>query len=221
VLLAGAVAIALFTSGVASGCGGGGEADQFPDEKAGSYPVEVIEASFRPVQTVARTYDLVIAAQNAGDRAIPALSATVDLPGKDSTLAFAYQDKQQGLAWSQRPVWVLEQGYPKLADTVGRGGTGTANPRTFNFGRVEPGDTANMVWRLTAIKPGRYRLAWELAAGLGLDVKAETPAGRQPHGVLPVRIGNRARLTRVDERGRVVPLTPSEQLQVEQSEATP
>lgn len=219
-LLAAALSLALLAPAVAVGCGGG-DSNQFPGEKAGSYPLEVVESSFRPVQTVAGTYDLVIAARNSGDKPIPALSTTLDLPGLGSTLAFAYRDPQANLAQPQRPVWVLEEGYPKLAGTVGRGGAETANRRTFNFGRVEPGDTANMVWRVTALKPGRYRLAWELSAGLAPGVKAETASGGQPHGSLPVRIGNRPRLTRVDEQGRVVPLDTAQQLRVEQSEASP
>ncbi|MCO5315313.1 MAG: hypothetical protein M9938_04000 [Solirubrobacterales bacterium] len=214
------LAFALAPIVVATGCGGG-ESDQFPAEKPGRFPVEVIQSSFKPVQTVARTYDLVIAARNSGDRTIPALSATISLPGRGSTLAFAYRDRQQGLAQDQRPVWVLEEGYPKLAGTVGRGGAETANRRTFNFGAVDPGDTANMVWRVTAIKPGRYRLAWELAAGLKPGVEAVTRDDTMPKGSFPVRIGNLARLTRVDENGKVVPLSPSEQLQVKRSESSP
>lgn len=205
---------------VAAGCGGE-EPDQFPGEKPGDYLVQVIQSSFEPVQTVAETYDLVIAARNTGEKTIPALNATVNLPGKGSTLAFAYRDRQQGLAWSQRPVWVLEEGYPKLAGTVGRGGTETSNLRTFNFGELAPGDTANMVWRVTALKPERVKLTWELSAGLGIDVNAVTATGDRPEGSFPVLIRNKPRLTRIDERGRVVPLKPSEQLQVEQSEASP
>lgn len=215
-----AIAVTLLAATVATGCGGS-EANQFPAEKPGDYPVEVIQSSFKPVQTVAETYDLVIAARNSGDKAIPALSATLNLPGLGSTLAFAYRDRQENLAWSQRPVWVLEEGYPKIAGTVGRGGAETANLRTFSFGELPPGETANMVWRVTALKPGRYRLAWDLAAGLGVDVNAVDDRGRQPGGSLPVRIGNKPRLTRVDENGRVVPLGPAAQRQVEQSIPSP
>lgn len=219
-LAACAAAFALLAATAAIGCGGD-KADQFPGEKAGDYPVEVIQASFKPAQTVADTYDLVIAARNSGDKTIPALSATLNLPGRGSTLAFAYRDKQANLAWTQRPVWVLEEGYPKIAGTVGRGGAETANLRTFSFGELPPGETANMVWRVTALKPGRYRLVWDLAAGLAVDVNAVDDRGRRPGGSLPVRIGNKPRLTRVDESGRVVPLSPAEQRQVEQSSPSP
>lgn len=202
-------------------CGGGGDGGQFANEATGEFPVEVIESSFEPVQTVAEAYDLTLAVRNSGDETIPAINTTLNLPGLGSTLAFAYRDRQEGLAQAQRPVWVLEEGYPKLAGTVGPGGAATANRRTFNFGELDPGDTANMVWRVTALKPGRYRLAWKVSAGLGTETRAVDAAGGQPAGTLPVRIGNRARLTRVDERGKVVPLSPSEQMAVEQEEGSP
>lgn len=212
--------LALTVAPAAAGCGGDDQ-NQFAGEKTGDYRVQVIQSSFQRTQTVAGTYDLVIAARNTGDETIPALSATVNLPGMGSTLAFAYRDRQQGLATSQRPVWVLEEGYPKLAGTVGRGGAESANARTFNFGEVGPGDTANMVWRVTALKPGRVKLAWELSAGLGVGVNAVDAEGERPAGTLPVRIRGKARLTRIDDDGQVVPLKPSQQLQLEQSEASP
>lgn len=202
-------------------CGGSDDGGQFANEATGAFPVEVILSEFKAVQTVAQTYDLTLAVRNSGDDTIPAINATINLPGLGSTLAFAYRDRQEGLAQAQRPIWVLEEGYPKLAGTVGRGGAGTANRRTFNFGELEPGDTANMVWRVTALKPGRYKLAWKVSAGLGTETSAELADGSQPAGVLPVRIGNRPRLTRVDENGKVVPLSPSDQRKVEQEEASP
>jgi hypothetical protein len=76
-----------------------------------------------------------------------------------------------------------------------------------------------MVWRVTAVDPGNYRLAYQLSAGLGLDTKAVDESGEAPGGVLPVRITDRAVLTKVDEEGNVVPLTPQEQLQLKLKEA--
>ena len=107
----------------------------------GDYPVEVLAADFAAKQTIAETYDLKLAVRNSGDETIPAMAVTINLPGEGSTLAFDYRDDQVGLARPQRPVWVLEEGYPKLAGTVGRGGAGTANKRTFNFGEVKAGDS--------------------------------------------------------------------------------
>lgn len=210
-LIMGALSAALF----AYGCGGSDDGGQFANEPTGEFPVEVIETDFRPLQTVARTYNLTIAVRNSGDETIPAINTEIDLPGRDSTLAFAYGDKQQGLAMNQRPVWVVEEGWPKLAGTVGRGGATTSDRRTFEFGELEPGDTANMVWRVVAVRPGNYRLRYQVTAGLGPDTRAVDANGRLPQGVLPVRITDFARLTEVNNRGEVVPVDPRTQLRVE------
>jgi hypothetical protein len=217
--LFGATLIAVSVPLVMAGCGGGSEVgDQFANEAPGTYPVEVVRAEFKPRQFVARTYDLVISARNTGDETVPAMVATINLPGRNSTLAFATRDPQEGLAQPQRPVWVMESGYPKLAGTIGRGGAATANRRTFNFGELPPGDTATMVWRVTAVEPGVYRLSYQLAAGLGTETEAVDAAGGTPGGILPVLITDRAVLTKVDEKGNVVPLTPQEQLQLKLKE---
>jgi hypothetical protein len=218
--LSGLTLLAVASSALISACGGSGEAgDQFPDEAAGEYPVEVVGTEFKRRQFVGRTYALRIAVRNTGDETVPALVATIDLPGRDSTLAFATRDPQPGLAQPQRPVWVMEAGYPKLAGTIGRGGAATANRRTFNFRELPPGETAVMVWRVTALEPGLYRLVYEIDAGLGLDTSAVDSEGEIPAGALPVRVTDRAVPTKVNRKGNVVPLTPQEQLQLELNKA--
>lgn len=206
----GALCLAIFVAGC-----GGSEERQFESQPAGDFPVEIISANLKPRQTVAETYDMTVAVRNAGDETIPAINTTIDLPGMGSTLAFAYGDKQQGLAMNQRPVWVVEEGWPKLADTTGRGGANTTDRRTFEFGQLEPGETANMVWRLVAVRPGNYRIRYQVSAGLGPDTRAVDPQGNVPTGVLPVRITDLARLTEVNEQGEVVPVSPREQARVE------
>ncbi|MBN8866308.1 MAG: hypothetical protein J0H98_02020 [Solirubrobacterales bacterium] len=214
--------LSAFAAGVfAAGCGGGDDGGQFANQATGDFPVEVIEADLKPVQTVARTYDMTIAVRNSGDETIPGINVTVDLPGMDSTLAFAYADQQKGLAMNQRPVWVLAEGYPKLADTKGRGGATTTDKRTFDFGELKPGDTANMVWRLVAVRPGNYRLGYSVSAGLGPDTRAVDANDRVPRGILPVRITDLARLTKVNDKGEIVPLTPEEQARVVQQQQAP
>lgn len=210
-LLLGALCAVLF----AAGCGGDDDGGQFANQATGDFDVEVIDAEFKPVQTIAETYDLTIAVRNSGDETIPGINVDINLPGEGSTLAFAYADKQPGLAMNQRPVWVLEEGYPKLADTTGPGGATTTNKRTFDFGELKAGDTANMVWRVTAVRPGRYELSYQVSAGLGLDTKAVDQDGETPGGILPVRITDLARLTEINEKGQVVPVSPETQARVE------
>ncbi|HRV60154.1 MAG TPA: hypothetical protein P5138_05955 [Solirubrobacterales bacterium] len=209
-LLLGALSAAL----VVSGCGGDDDG-QFANEATGEFPVQIIDANFKKLQTVAQTYDLTIAVRNSGDETIPAINTVIDLPGKGSTLAFAYGDKQPGLAMNQRPVWVVEEGWPKLADTVARGGATTPDRRTFEFGKLKPGDTANMVWRVVAVRPGNYLLKYQISAGLGPDTSAVDANGNVPTGVLPVHITDFARLTKVNAKGQVVPVSRAEQAHVE------
>ena len=216
----GGAAIILATSAILAGCGGGEEPGaQFDNEPAGDYPVEVVAAKFPVKQTIAETYDLTLDVRNSGDETIPGMAVTINLPGEDSTLAFAYRDQQEGLAQPQRPVWVLEEGYPKLAGTVGRGGAGTSNRRTFNFGAVKAGDTAEMVWRVVAVKPGAHRLTYQVSAGLGGGSKALDASGETAEGVLPSVISARPIVTKIDENGKVVPLSQQERLHLEQQEA--
>jgi hypothetical protein len=216
----GAALVSAVAAATLAACGGGGgTADQFANEAPGEYPVEVIGSSFEPRQTIAETYDMRLRVRNSGDETIPAINTTIDLPGQTSTLAFAYRTEQEGVAQPQRPVWVLEEGYPKLAGTVGRGGTATSNRRTFNFGELPPGEVAEMVWRLTAVEPGDFRIRWQMSAGLGLDTSAVDAQGRQPTGILPVSISSKARLTEIDENGNVVPLDPAQQRALELQEA--
>ena len=211
-LLLGALSAALF----AAGCGGGDDDGQFANQPTGDYPVEVVDASLKPLQTVSKSYELTIGVKNTGDKTIPGINTTINLPGMGSTLAFAYGDKQQGLAMNQRPVWVVEEGWPKLAGTVGRGGTANANHRTFEFGQLKAGDTANMVWRLVAVRPGNYKLQYEISAGLGPGVTAVDARGDVPTGILPVHITDFARLTKVNDKGQVVPISRAEQARVAQ-----
>ncbi|MGK2955897.1 MAG: hypothetical protein ACSLFI_09545 [Solirubrobacterales bacterium] len=207
-------------SGILAGCGGGVEAgSQFDGQPTGEFPVEVIEANFTPDQVIARQYDLELAVKNTGERTIPGMSVTLAIPGKGSTLAFAYRDRQVGLAQPQRPIWVLEEGWPKLAGTVGRGGAATTNRRTFNFGEVGPGDTADMIWRVTAVKPGAHRIAYQIAAGLSGNSPAVDASGETPEGVLPVVISDKPIPTKIDEQGNIVPLSQQEQEALEMQES--
>jgi hypothetical protein len=203
---------------ILAGCGGDDDGGQFADEPAGDYPVEIVSAEFPARQKVAETYDMELAIRNTGDETIPGITTSISLPGMGSTLAFAYRDPQEGLAMPQRPVWVMEEGYPKLAGTEGRGGAADANRRTFNFGELPPGETADIIWRVTAVRPGSYEVAYRIAAGVSGEANAVDADGEDPTGVLPVRVNSRPVVTKIDENGKVVPLSPSERFRLKMQE---
>ena len=104
----GALALAGF---VAVGCGGGKRQDS--DEPSGTFPVDVVKATFPTKQRLAESSELQIAVRNAGDKAVPNVAVTVESDEADQTAAaaaFAEASDQAGLADSSRPVWVLDTG---------------------------------------------------------------------------------------------------------------
>lgn len=197
------VAAALAVSGGA--CGGDSSSDA--NEPAGKYPVEVVSAEFPTRQVLGQTSLLRLGIRNVGNETIPALAVTTSIAGREgqaSTLPFAIRDPQPGLAQPDRPVWVLALRYPKFAGSSEPGGAGTSNPKTFDFGELKPDATANVVWKLSAVRTGRYVLRFTVDAGLGSQAKAVTPSGSEPNGSLDVRIVSATPDKVVTDSGEVV-----------------
>jgi hypothetical protein len=191
-------------------CGGDSSSDA--NEPEGTFPVKVTAASFPSAQRLGQTYLLKLGVRNTGRKTIPALTVTVSVVGKEgqaSTLPFAIHDPQPGLAQPDRPVWVLADHYPKFAGSSEPGGAGTSNPKTFAFGRLKAGATADVVWKLSAVRTGRYSLAYTIDAGLSGAAVAETAGGVQPGGSFTARISSAELEKEVTESGEVVDKEPS------------
>jgi hypothetical protein len=124
--------------------------------------------------------------------------------------SFSVRSEQEGLAIPSRPVWILEQGYPRLAGQTSSAGAEAAQTNTFSFGALAPGETREMVWNVTPVQPGTYTVRYRVAAGLQGKAKAVTADGSVPEGEFVVRISNVPPQTRVDESGRVVPIKPGD-----------
>ena len=119
--------------------------------------------------------------RNTGDKTVPALTVN-DLDRRQGgrrprPCPSAIRDPQPDLAQPDRPVWVLAAGYPKLAGSSEPGGAETSNRKTFDFGPLKPGATAEAVWKLSAVKAGSYTLLYGIDAGLSGEAKAETDGG--------------------------------------------
>lgn len=186
-------------------CGGGSSSDA--NETEGSYAVKVSEASFPTEQHLGQTYLLNLGVRNTGDKTIPALTVNVSIKGKEgegSTLPFGIRDPQPELAQPDRPVWVLAAHYPKFAGVTANGGAETSNPKTFDFGPLKKGATANTVWKLSAVKPGSYTLVYSVEAGLTDATKAKSGGGAAPGGSFTVKINSAERNTEVNDSGEVV-----------------
>ena len=204
--VAGALAAALALG--AAACGGG-DSSSATGEAAGSYPVEVTSASFPTRQRLGQTSLLRLGIRNAGERTIPALTVDVSVAGEEgrnSTLPFAIRDPQSDLAQPDRPVWVLAERYPRLAGSEEPGGTETFSDKTFDFGRLEPGATADVVWKLSAVRAGRWGLRYGIGAGTGGEAKAVTRGGVRPGGSFAVRISRAPLGKEVTDSGEVVPI---------------
>jgi hypothetical protein len=194
-LAAGAAAAAL------AACGGGERQDA--DEPSGTFPVDVVRATFPAAQRLAQQSRLEIAVRNAGRRTVPNLAVTIQAGGTSGDTAtsgnaeaFAEVSQKPGLANPSRPVWILDAGP--------RGGI-TAYTNTWALGALRPGRTKTFVWRVTAVKPGVHNVRYKVAAGLDNKARAVLAGGNtEPTGQFTIRISGKPADARVAEDGRVV-----------------
>ena len=190
---------------------GGSESSADSNETAGTYPVKVITAEFPTKQRLGETTLLRLGVRNTGHKAVPALTVTVSVGGKEggnSMLPFGYRDPQSGLAQPDRPVWALAADYPKANGSSERAGAETASPKTFDFGPLKPGATTEAVWKLSAVRTGSYKLSYEVGAGVGGTAKADT-AGTEAGGSFATRITEVPPETEVKDNGEVVEVPTS------------
>jgi hypothetical protein len=185
---------------------GGSESDA--DEPEGKFDVSVTKASFPTEQDLGQTSLMKIAVSNTGDKTLPTAGVTITVAGKEgetSSLPFGIRDPQPGLAQPDRPVWVLEEGYPRAAGaTTKRGGASSASDKTFDFGPLKPGKTVEGIWKLSAVRAGRFTVLYRVDAGLGGKAKAETDTGVAPGGSFKVEITDRTPNVEVTDSGEVV-----------------
>jgi hypothetical protein len=190
----------------------GEESSSDANEPSGTFRVKVTEASFPTSQRLGQTSLMKIGVRNTGKKTVPALIVNVSIAGKEgetSTLPFAIHDPQPELAQPDRPVWVLAAHYPKFAGSSAPGGAETSNQKTYDFGPLKPGRTANLIWKLSAVRSGHYGLLYAIDAGLGNQDKAKTGGGGvKPGGSFSVQISS-ARLNKeVNDEGEVVDKKP-------------
>jgi hypothetical protein len=185
----------------------GGESSSDANEAEGTYRVKVSNASFPTKQQLGQTYLLKLGVRNASDKTIPALTVNVSLKGdegQNSTLPFGIHDPQPELAQPDRPVWVLAEHYPKFDGDSAPGGAESSNQKTFVFGALKKGETAKVVWKLSAVKAGKYTVLYAIDAGLSGTARAETGSGVAPGGSFSVEISSAERDTEVTASGEVV-----------------
>ena len=207
-VLAGIAALAI------AGCGSGARQDA--GEPSGNFPVQVTTASFPTFQRLAQHTRMVISVRNVGTKTIPNLAVTIcnttcSYPAPvgegTSVAAFAQYLNQAGLASHSRPVWVVERPPGLCGYSCVNGGAGanvSAAANTWQGGQLRPGQTATIRWGLTAVAPGKFVVAWEIAAGIYGKAKAVLPGGGLPHGSFAVNIARAPAQSYVNDKGQVV-----------------
>src|SRR4051794_1740570 len=151
----------LLAAGLAA-CGG---SRQDANEPEGNFPVSIVSADFPSKQALAQNTNLTLAVENSGDTTIPDLAITIftssnattgesttttggtstgpgseggaptgDLPQAQGS--FSVRSEQEGLAIPFRPVWILEEGFPKLEGENAPAGAEAAQTDTYAFGAL-------------------------------------------------------------------------------------
>jgi hypothetical protein len=192
---------------VAALLGACGESSSDANEPTGTFHVKVTEARFPAEQVLGQTSLLRLAVRNTGKRPVPGLTVTFTIAGKQgvsSSLPFGVRDPQPDLAQADRPVWVLAETYPRLHGSSEPGGASTSSRKTFDFGELKPGKTTQAVWKLSAVRAGKYTLLYSIDAGLSGKARAKTENGVAPGGSFVTEISQELPETEVTDNGEIV-----------------
>lgn len=199
------VCLAALAALLLAACGSSDPQDA--NEPEGEFEVEVTTSEFPTEQRLAQTSDLILGVENTGDETVPELAITISTDGGTADGSFSIRSDQPGLANPNRPVWVLENKFPRFVGEPppkGLSGGFRAQTNTFGFGPLEPGENKEVVWRVTPVQSGEYTLSYIVAAGLDGNAKAVTASGEEVKGEFIVEITDKPPKARVNNAGKVV-----------------
>jgi len=202
-----AIGLAALAAAVLLGACGGGDSSPVQEEASGTFHVKVTDAEFPSLQRLGQTSILKLGFRNTGKRAVPGLTVSFTIKGQqgeDSSLPFGVSDPGPEVAQPDRPVWVLSATYPRLFGSADPGGASTSSPKTFAFGPLKPGQTTTAVWKLNAVRAGKYTLKYDVGAGRGGEAKAQTDGGVAPGGSFSAEISEELPDTEVTDSGEIV-----------------
>lgn len=203
---------------LASGCGSktkGKEQDRY--ERAGTYPVRVLSATFPQEQKLAKDSQMRIVVENAGDEEVPVINVTVKCEGKGLGGSFMTVTSDADVADPERPQFIVNQiptateRKPPPLDPAPLERS-SALVDTYPLGPLAPGRRATFRWDVTAVKAGDYRLCWRVNAGLYGNAKAvasddsDLPISGEFEGA----VSDKAPDARIADDGRTV-VTPEDQ----------
>jgi hypothetical protein len=178
------------------GCG----SRQDSNEPEGDYTLQIVKASFPAKQTTAQHSTMRITVRNTDDKELPNLAVTVETaPGSkgEAPSAFGQAGTDTRLADSSRPIWIVDR-EPK--------GGQSALTNTWAVGRMFPGETKDLEWKLTAVRPGSYTVNYRISPGL--YGKAVPANGQKTTGSFRVTISDEPVPARVNAKGDVVRAEP-------------
>lgn len=180
-------------------CGGGDPLDADEDDR--TYEVQVAKASFPKHQVLAKKSDLEITVKNTDSETIPNIAVTVD--------GFYTRLKDPDLFDPRRPVFSINGvrkqigNYPEIKLDAPDGGE-TFFVNTWALGELKPDAKTTFRWRVTAMRPGPYKLTYKVSAGLHGKGLAEDVGGSQPSGTFAGTISDEVPYNRVAADGRTV-----------------
>ena len=79
-----------------------------------------------------------------------------------------------------------------------------AQTNTFGFDELAPGDTESIIWRVTPVMAGNFKLSYLVEAGLDGNARAVTSDGGPVQGDFNVSISDKPPKATVDDNGNVV-----------------
>jgi hypothetical protein len=161
-------------------------------ESGPTYHIEIDGSEYPTVQKVGRAYALKLGWRNYGKNRVPMLAVTFStVKGFISSSNRKKVSGSPAFATGAGPVWSLAPGYPRIAGTQKPAGTST-DGKTFLLGPLEPGERRLTIWKLRALRPGKYSLSHEAAGDLGGHSKTKSPfPGLAPGGWYEVQIASR------------------------------
>ena len=201
---------------VLAACGSGSPQDAHAP--SGTFPVQVTAAKWVRFQRLAQHTHLVIAIRNVGTKPIPNLAISIcnttcaypaPVGQGTSVAAFAQYLKMPGLASHSRPVWIVDRPPGPCGYSCQNGGQGayvSSNSNTWQSGPLKPGATAFFKWGLTAVSPGRFVVAYQVAGDLYGKAKTVLPDGLSPSGAFRVTVVRAPAQSFVNSSGKVVQL---------------
>jgi len=180
---------------------------QSDNEPQGEFEVDVTKSEFPTAQRLAQTSDLVLGVKNTGTEPLPELAFTITTDDGQANGSFSVYVDDPSLSNPSRPVWILENKFPRELGTPpppGLSGGFRAQTNTFGFGSLEPGEEKNIVWRVTPVQAGTYTLHYIVEAGLDGNARAVTADGGEVKGEFVVTITDKPPKATVDDAGNVI-----------------